>query len=31
MGLIFILILVAIYYGYKDGLIKDDYQDTKLN
>lgn len=30
MALIFILILVAIHYGYKDGLIKDDYQDNQL-
>ena len=31
MGLIFILILVAIHYGYKDGSIKNDYQDNNLN
>ena len=31
MAFIFILILVAVWYGYKDGLIQDNYQDTKLN
>ncbi len=31
MALIFILILVAIWYGYKDGLIKDTFKDNTLN
>lgn len=30
MALLFILILVAIHYGYNTGLIKDDYQDNQL-
>jgi len=31
MALLFILILVAVWYGYKDGSIQDNYQDNKFN
>ena len=31
MALLFILILIAVWYGYKDGSIKNDYQDNNLN
>jgi len=31
MALLFITLLIAIHYGYKTGIIKDNYQDNTLN